>query len=157
MENGVGADDCLKRLAELANILADRIDVLENENERLKSGVVKDEELTERIKELEKENERLKSGVFRDEILDKALLQRDRALAALGSGFRMTDKERSETRRWIDEHDAAVHHADTPEKRTRLYGHFGGRITYSFVPTCLGTIGTVRCSCGAEFRFKDVV
>lgn len=28
---------------------------------------------------------------------------------------------------------------------------------HAFVPTSIGTIGTVKCSCGAEFTFQDLV
>ena len=32
----------------------------------------------------------------------------------------------------------------------------GGKYIYKFVPTSIGTIGKVVCSCGEEFTFQDL-
>ena len=127
------ADDCLKRLAELADSSRSRIEALKKENDRLRSEAYKDEELARMKKE------------------------RDEALADLRRGFGVYEEEEDAIRAWTERHDAEVHRADTVEKRIRLGGVSGGRFTYSFIPTGLGTIGKIRCSCGAEFLFRDLI
>ena len=42
------------------------------------------------------------------------------------------------------------------EQRLRAGGCCGGRYTYQFVPTSIGTVGEVICSCGEKFTFQDL-
>ena len=126
------ADDCLKRLAEYVDSSKSRIEYLMKENERLRSEAYKDEELARMKKE------------------------RDEAVKELSGGFGITEAEHDAINAWMTEHDRTVHHADTIEKRIRLGGVSGGRFTYTFVPTGLGTVGEVRCSCGKKFCFRDL-
>ena len=34
-------------------------------------------------------------------------------------------------------------------------GAIGGSYTWKFVPTSIGTFGSVQCSCGEEFSFQE--
>lgn len=35
-------------------------------------------------------------------------------------------------------------------------GAIGGTFTYEFTPTSIGTIGTIKCTCGEQFTFCDL-
>ena len=35
-------------------------------------------------------------------------------------------------------------------------GAIGGTLTYEFIPTSIGTIGTIKCACGDSFTFEDL-
>ena len=35
-------------------------------------------------------------------------------------------------------------------------GAIGGTFTYEFIPTSIGTIGTIKCICGDSFTFEDL-
>ena len=35
-------------------------------------------------------------------------------------------------------------------------GAIGGTFTYEFIPTSIGTIGTIKCACGDSFTFEDL-
>lgn len=59
-------------------------------------------------------------------------------------------------REWELKHDAEKHGLKTMEQRLRAGGCCGGRYTYQFVPTSIGTIGEVICSCGEKFTFQDL-
>ena len=71
-------------------------------------------------------------------------------------GFPISEEEQKSIREWMDKHDEEVHHARTLGDKLKLGGCCGGRYTYKFTPTSIGTIGTVKCSCGAEFTFQDM-
>ena len=47
---------------------------------------------------------------------------------------------------WMQEHNKNCPYAD-PMKQSTI----GGRFTYSFTPTGLGCIKTIKCVCGEEF------
>lgn len=48
-----------------------------------------------------------------------------------------------ETFEWCEEHKKFC--------KIKSTGAIGGRYTYSFTPTGLGVISTVKCACGEEF------
>ncbi len=64
--------------------------------------------------------------------------------------FKLDEKELTEYRKWIEEHDKTCPHAD-PMKQ----GAIGGRLTYTFTPTSLGVITIVKCACGEEINLTD--
>lgn len=66
------------------------------------------------------------------------------------NGFPITKEENEKIREWQQEH--------TKEKHGRNFysGAIGGSYTYEFIPTSIGTIGTVKCSCGEEFCFQKI-
>lgn len=49
--------------------------------------------------------------------------------------------------RWIKEHECS--------RRNDYAGAIGGRYTYSFTPTGLGVIVSIKCWCGAELDLTD--
>ena len=110
-----------------------------------------------RIKYLEKQNQELHDENYKD----NELLQMETELKAVKEdyyrGFPISEEEQKSIREWMDKHDEEVHHARTLGDKLKLGGCCGGRYTYKFTPTSIGTIGTVKCSCGAEFTFQEMV
>ena len=109
-----------------------RIEYLENQNQKLRDEKYKDNELLR----MEAELKATKEDYYR--------------------GFPISEEEQKSIREWMDKHDEEVHHARTLGDKLKLGGCCGGRYTYKFTPTSIGTIGTVKCSCGAEFTFQDM-
>lgn len=110
-----------------------------------------------RIEYLEKQNQKLRDEKYKD----NELLRMEAELKAMKEdyyrGFPISEEEQKSIREWMDKHDEEVHHARTLGDKLKLGGCCGGRYTYKFTPTSIGTIGTVKCGCGAEFTFQDMV
>lgn len=64
--------------------------------------------------------------------------------------FIITDKEEAAIKKWQKKHVKEKHNGNN------YSGAIGGRYTYEFIPTSIGDIGIVRCSCGEEFCFKEL-
>ena len=109
-----------------------RIEYLENQNQKLRDEKYKDNELLR----MEAELKTMKENYYR--------------------GFPISEEEQKSIREWMDKHDEEVHHARTLGDKLKLGGCCGGRYTYKFTPTSIGTIGTVKCGCGAEFTFREI-
>lgn len=64
--------------------------------------------------------------------------------------FVITPEENEEIHKWMDSH--------VKEKHNGSYyaGAIGGMFTYKFLPTSIGEIGEVICSCGEKFCFRDL-
>ena len=109
-----------------------------------------------RIEYLEKQNQKLRDEKYKD----NELLRMEAELKAMKEdyyrGFPISEEEQKSIREWMDKHDEEVHHARTLGDKLKLGGCCGGRYTYKFTPTSIGTIGTVKCSCGAEFIFREM-
>ena len=52
-------------------------------------------------------------------------------------------------RKWKTQHEAEEHGGNS------YAGAVGGRYTYEFVPTSIGTVGVVKCTCGKHFDFTS--
>ena len=100
-----------------------RIAYLEKENEHLKSEHYKDDE----IKQLKEENKRLQEDYWR--------------------GFPISKEEEKAIDDWWKKHREEKHNGNT------YSGAIGGSLEYRFIPTSIGTIGEVVCSCGEKFCF----
>ena len=125
-------EDCLNSIRARNKDNEDRIERLQEENKKLKEEHYKDNELSQ----LKSELETFKKNYY--------------------NGFPITEKEREKIKEWKDKHEKEEHNIRTFEDRLRRGGAIGGRYTYYFTPTSVGTVGTVRCSCGAEFTFQDL-
>ena len=64
--------------------------------------------------------------------------------------FIITNKECKEIDKWISNHIKQKHHGNS------YAGAIGGRFTYQFIPTSIGTVGEIICSCGEKFCFRDL-
>lgn len=110
-----------------------------------------------RIKCLEKQNQELRDEKYKDNELSRMEDELKTMKENYYRGFPISEEEQKSIREWMDKHDEEVHHARTLGDKLKLGGCCGGRYTYEFTPTSIGTIGTVKCSCGAKFTFQDMV
>lgn len=99
---------------------------------------------------LKTENEKLKDKRNKDEYI-QSLLNRIKELESRVSfDFSISRKEKQAIEEWKRKHINEKHNGDS------YCGAIGGRFTYEFVPTSIGDIGSIRCSCGDEFTFKEI-
>lgn len=110
----------------------------------------------DKIKRLKKENKELKEGVWKDEALQDMKKDLDRMRADWLRGFAITEDEDRAIKEWKKKHEEEVHGLTTDKQRLKAGGTIGGRYSYHFVPTSIGTSGVVRCSCGEEFEFCEL-
>lgn len=59
--------------------------------------------------------------------------------------FVLSENEIKKLNGWLLEHDKTC-----PNAGSKNQGAIGGRLTYSFTPTSLGTFSGVKCACGAQ-------
>ena len=90
-------------------------------------------------KRLLEENKELKSEHYKDEELSKMKDRLDNMYKEYCQGFPITDKEEREIRKWKNRHFSR-----------------NSTFTYEFIPTEIGIVGTVKCSCGDEFVFRKL-
>ena len=115
----------------------------------------KDAEST--IEKLEKENKTLKDEHYKDGELQRLQEELTSLKGDLSRGFPISEKEQEKIREWELKHDAEKHGLKTMEQRLRAGGCCGGRYTYQFVPTGIGVIGEIICSCGEKFTFHNFI
>lgn len=97
---------------------------------------------------LRKENERLKSEVYKDEELAKMKSEYDRMKEDYFRGFPISEEEHKKINEWIDEQ---------MKKHPGIGGAIGGRFTYEFLPTGIGTAGTIIDGfTGEKFNFQEL-
>lgn len=108
-----------------------------------------------RIKYLEEENKKLKEDNYKDTELQNIKQQLEKMKKDYWRGFPISEYEENTIENWKKKHNEEVH-GYTKEMRMKAEGVSGGRYSYHFVPTALGTSGIIRCSCGAEFEFQEI-
>ena len=64
--------------------------------------------------------------------------------------FEITPEEHEAIEEWKKKHVKEKHNGDT------YAGAIGGRYKYIFVPTSIGTVGSIKCSCGETFCFSEL-
>ena len=125
-------EDCLNSIRARNKDNEDRIERLQEENKKLKEEHYKDNELSQ----LKSELETFKKNYY--------------------NGFPITEKERNKIEEWKNKHAEEAHGVVTLDDKLRRYGAVGGVYSYHFTPTSIGTVGKIKCSCGAEFTFQDL-
>lgn len=65
--------------------------------------------------------------------------------------FALSKDEIQKMNKWLKEHNKTC-----PNAGPKNQGAIGGRLTYSFTPTSLGTFSNVRCTCGAQEHLTDL-
>lgn len=108
------------------------------------------------ISYLEEENKKLKDEAYKDEELQSMKEQLEKMKKDYWRGFPISEEEDKSIKEWQKKHETEVHGLITEMQKMKSYGVSGGRYSYHFVPTALGTSGVVRCSCGAEFKFQEI-
>lgn len=121
------------RKEEFIDILTDLADYLKEADEERKKAVDKLAEFNrdERIKELEQE------------------LENKRKRINNSLSFIIEPKDVKRINKWREKHEAERHSGNS------YAGAIGGRYTYEFTPTSIGTFGRVCCSCGEYFDYDD--
>lgn len=110
----------------------------------------------ETIEHLQEENQNLKSEHYKDETIQQLTAKLKRAERELYIGFPISESENKAIKEWQDRHEKEIHGLETLEQKLSAHGAIGGTYTYEFIPTSVGTIGTIKCNCGAEFTFQDI-
>lgn len=114
-------------------------------------------DLKSQIERLRNENANLKNEACKDGELSKLKEERDKALEDYYRGFPITEKEKDAINKWKNKHEEEIHGLTTLEEKIYYGGVSGGTYSYIFIPTTLGTIGKIRCACGMEFVFQDLM
>ena len=83
---------------------------------------------------LTKEIEKVKSEKYADEELSKLKSEYDKMKSDYYRGFPISEEEDKNIKEWIK---------NQQEKNPGIGGATGGRFTYKFTPTGLGTVGTI--------------
>ena len=104
--------------------------------------------LQRQMKELADEN-------WKDTELQKMRDELKSARAELGRGFGISEAEAAEIEAWRLQHMEKRHGCKTLEDRLRAGGAIGGSMSYEFVPTSIGVVGTVYCGACRRKAFQD--
>ena len=97
---------------------------------------------------LTKEIEKVKSEKYADEELSRLKSEYDKMKSDYYRGFPISEEEDKNINEWIKKQQ---------EKNPGSGGTAGGRFTYRFTPTGLGTVGTIIDGfTGDEFTFKEL-
>lgn len=83
---------------------------------------------------LTKENERLKSESYKDEELSKMRTNYEAMKSDYYRGFPISEEDDKKIKEWVKKQ---------MEKNPSIGGAIGGRFKYEFIPTGVGTVGTV--------------
>lgn len=107
---------------------------------------------------LRKKNAELKNEHYKDEELQKWKAIAEEARADCNRGFPISEREWEAVKAWMEQHEREAHSLDPEDDSTLVArgGAIGGNYKYEFIPTSIGIIGTVYCSCGASFQFQEV-
>jgi hypothetical protein len=97
---------------------------------------------------LRKENDRLKSEAYKDEELSKMKEKYDQMSKDYYRGFPISEKEEKKINEWIKQQ---------MEKHPSGRSTIGGRFTYEFFPTSIGTAGSIIDGLtGDKFNFQEL-
>ena len=97
---------------------------------------------------LTKEIEKVKSEKYADEELSRLRSEYDKMKSDYYRGFPISEEEDKNINEWIKKQQ---------EKNPGSGGTAGGRFTYRFTPTGLGTVGTIIDGfTGDEFTFQEL-
>ena len=97
------------------------------------------QDLEKRNKYLQEENKKLKDEHYKDEEILKLQQELQEVRENKYRGFEITKEEKEKIDKWTNEHKSNS-------------GCIGGQYTYEFIPTSIGTIGTIKCG-NEEFEF----
>lgn len=99
------------------------------------------------IEKLEKENKALKDEHYKDGELQRIQEELTSLRQARYRGFPISEEEQEKIKEWQRKHDKEAHGGVSA---------IGGKYAYEFIPTSIGTFGSVKCVCGAKFDFQEV-
>ena len=105
--------------------------------------------LEEQKEQLREENVKMKNEFYATGEFLRLQAQLDEAQRQLKIGFPISEEEYDAIKAWQTKHNAEYH-------KGSKFASIGGRFTYIFIPTSIGITGDVKCSCGAEFCFREL-
>lgn len=129
---------------------------MNNTKEALKYIEEENEKQEARIKYLQEEVRKLREEYDKDEEVSKLKAQIKEMKEEYYRGFPISQKEAEAISEWKLKHEIEDHGLTTDRMRMKAQGCCGGRYTYRFVPTSIGTSGSVVCSCGKSFEFQKI-
>lgn len=129
--------------------------IFENTHKIIEELKTRFDQQEDRIKYLEEQNKKLQEKNWAEEKCQEMQSQYKVMQEDYYRGFPISKEENQKIQNWKKIHDATEHNADTLEKRVKLEGASGGRFKYIFIPTSIGTVGYIKCSCGKDFCFRD--
>lgn len=97
------------------------------------------------IDSLREQNKELKSEKYKDNELIAMEEECNRLRELNKRGFPISEEEDKALNKWIKNHE---------KEHKGGHGCVGGKYTYIFTPTSIGTFGTIKCSCGESFDFQ---
>lgn len=108
--------------------------------------LIKDYARLERcIASLQQQNKELKAERYKDDEMRQMREEVKAMKKDYYRGFPIDEKEDTALKSWMEEHEK-FHKGG--------HGCVGGKYTYIFTPTSIGTFGTIKCSCGESFNFQ---
>lgn len=107
------------------------------------------------IQSLEAKVKRLENEHWKDEEIQKMKSELERMRKELYAGFSITNAQQEAINAWKQMHEETAHGLTDDNKRMKAQGVSGGRYTYLFTPTSIGTFGSIRCVCGEEYTFAE--
>lgn len=72
------------------------------------------------------------------------------------SSFTVTTEDNNKIEEWDKGHQSSCEYYDDGTQASNPIGAIGGRLTYSYTPTGLGTCFVVTCACGQELNLTNV-
>jgi hypothetical protein len=108
-----------------------------------------------KIEKLKEENRYLKDEYDKDEEIQKLKKRLDKAIQDNVRGFPISEEEEKTISKWTKEH-IRKKHWDKKYDCPKSFGAIGGNFKYEFIPTSIGIIGTIKCSCGECLDFKKI-
>ena len=100
--------------------------------------------------QLREENKQLKDEHYKDKEIQKLQKENEELRKRLVGSFEISSEEQDKINEWKEKHIQKKH-------KGKFYtGAIGGGFTYQFYPTSIGDTGSIVCSCGEEFCFKEL-
>jgi len=94
---------------------------------------------------VQQENEELKDLHWENQEIQNLQKQLENEKEKNYYGFPISKSENEAITEWQDQHWTNQHNAPDLKTRLRKQGAIGGSFTYEFVPTSIGTVGTIVC------------
>lgn len=119
-----------EKLVDILTALADYVAEAEERRDKAEKQLEefnKDEEIIKLTKQLKQKQERIKNS----------------------QTFVILPEEVEAIKKWQTQHTKEKHDG------SEYAGAIGGRYSYKFTPTSIGTFGTIICDCGEKFDFAD--
>ena len=120
--------------------------------EQLKNAFNEQEQTNMRLREA---NETLKSETYAQDEVARMKQQYDEMKADYFRGFPISKEQDEMIANWQKTHTENIHKAKTAQQKLALEGVSGGRWSFIFVPTAIGTSGVCRCGSCYSKAMKD--